>query len=195
MSDPVPRLFCKSPPLLRRLFAPVRNLSGVTYVVTFTPANPAAVTPNLNALNPLSPQQTHVPTRSPWIRFSPNAHTFSGDAVPLLSPRVVREFVIRALSDRCRTEKSQRKYSALTLEYITFANTHQHPLPQIGDEALVTVTLRLGSLKTRGFSAPGHGKYAIKAFAEPLGIPFPIYHPTVIAAAKTKRNKPLRQAP
>ena len=85
----------------------------------------------------------------------------------------------------------------MILGYINFANKHEQTPrpPHVGDDALLSVTLRLDSLKTRGFAVPSHGKYALKVPIGAFGIPFPIYHPTAVGAAKIKRNKPLRQAP
>ena len=49
--------------------------------------------------------------------------------------------------------------------------------------------------RTRFFSAPSHGKYALRVFSDPLGIPFPLKHHSAVKAAKLKRTRPLRQAP
>ena len=127
--------------------------------------------------------------------FSSHSSLFRCCSSAAFTPDMVRQFVLRAITDRCRTANSQRKYSAFMLEYIDFTNKHQPPLPQVGDEALVSITLWLDTLLTRGFSVPSHGKYALKVFSEALGIPFPIHHPTVVRAARAKRTKALRQAP
>lgn len=80
-------------------------------------------------------------------------------------------------------------------DYRSFAMDAQPALPLAGGDAIYTISKWLTELKKRGTYRPDAGKYALKVFAEALGIEFPCGHPAARAAARTQKVTATKHAP
>ena len=107
----------------------------------------------------------------------------------------VGNFVLTALSNRCRTQKTIRGVSCLAAEFIPFARICDPPLPYYGDQSLIAIQKWLISLASRGFAVSNKGRYSLKVYAEALGLVLPIWHPGILAVVKKPRKSALHQAP
>ena len=107
----------------------------------------------------------------------------------------LRTFVLRALSNRCRTERTLRSMATLVAEFVLFAHSCDPPKPFYGMEPLITITSWLSSIADRGFSTPPRARYALRIYDEALNLLLPLNHPGVIAMARNKRTKRIKQAP
>ena len=107
----------------------------------------------------------------------------------------VADFVKLCLSNRCKQEKTITDLCKYINDYVDF-NTEKHPeLPLTGDGASVAVSKWPIHLKSRGQSVPKKGRYALKVFAEALGIISPCEHPGAKAATRVQKTKTDKHAP
>ena len=83
----------------------------------------------------------------------------------------------------------------MAAEYILFTRSTEPPMPFYGPSSVISVQKWLVSLRDRGFSVPNNGRYALKVYAEALGVDIPLWHPGVLAVLRKPRPRALKQAP
>ena len=71
-----------------------------------------------------------------------------------LSDLEVKAFILSALSNRCKTEKTLRAMATMVAEFIKFATESAPPKPFFGTGSLLSIQQLLVSLRDRGESIP-----------------------------------------
>ena len=127
--------------------------------------------------------------------FKPAASTFRYCASASYSREDVKEFIILALRNRCKSDRTLSRVTKFVREFHEFAEGSDPPTPFHGDECLLTITNWLRSLTSRGPTIPPFGRYSLKVYGEALGVSFPTSHPAVLQAVTPITKRKIKTAP
>ena len=101
--------------------------------------------------------------------FSHASSIFTACTQAKFSEVDLTNFVAKALSNRCKCEKTRRNVLRFVLSFHDFAMACHPPAPITGNAAIITLTNWLDLVAFRGPTVPPMARYALVVFTEALG--------------------------